>query len=71
MKHIVWILVVLLIVLHQDTWLWDDDSLLLGFLPMGMAYHIGISIAASIVWLLAVRYAWPTDAGDTDGGPVA
>jgi hypothetical protein len=71
MKHIVWILVVLLIVLHQDTWLWDDDSLLLGFLPMGMAYHIGISIAASIVWLLAVRYAWPADSGDADGGPVA
>ena len=71
MKTFIWILVLLLIVLHQDTWLWENDSLLFGFLPIGMAWHVGISIAAAIVWLLAVRFAWPTDAGDGNGGPVA
>jgi hypothetical protein len=25
--------------LHQDFWLWDDPTVLLGFLPIGLAYH--------------------------------
>ena len=66
MKYVVWILVALLVVLHQDVWYWDDDSLLFGFLPIGMAWHIGISIAASIVWFLAIQFAWPIDESETD-----
>lgn len=61
MKYLVWTLVVLLIIAHQDFWFWDAHELVLGFLPLGMAYHIGISIAAALTWLLAVRFAWPED----------
>lgn len=61
MKNVVWALVVLLIILHQDNWNWDKDTLVLGFIPVGLAWHAGISIAASTVWLLATLIAWPVD----------
>lgn len=59
MKAWIWGLVLLLIVLHQDNWNWEDDTLVFGFLPMGLAYHAVLSIACSIIWLLATIYAWP------------
>ncbi|MFT5299440.1 MAG: hypothetical protein ACI87E_001471 [Mariniblastus sp.] len=65
MKLIVWILVAVLIILHQDFWLWEDDSLVYGFLPIGLAYHIGISIAAAAVWLIACTFAWPEGVDDS------
>ena len=61
MKHVVWLLIVLLIVLHQDFWFWDDDRLLFGFLPIGMVYHMGLSVAAAVTWWLATQFAWPDD----------
>ena len=61
MKYLVWCLVLLLIVAHQDFWFWEAHELVFGFLPIGMVYHIGISLLAAITWLLAVRFAWPTD----------
>ena len=59
MKYLIWALVALLIVLHQDGWNWQDGSLVAGVLPIGLAYHVLVSLAASGVWLLAVTYAWP------------
>ena len=59
MKRVVWILIVVLMVLHQDIWFWHDGRLILGFMPLGLVYHIGLSIAAAVVWLLATRFAWP------------
>ncbi len=59
MQRAIWIMVGVLIVLHQDIWLWDNATLLFGFLPVSLAYHMGISIAAGVVWFLATRYAWP------------
>ena len=41
-------LVVLLLVLHQDNWLWNDGTLVFGFMPIGLLYHAGISMAASV-----------------------
>ncbi|MBI4717593.1 MAG: DUF3311 domain-containing protein [Planctomycetes bacterium] len=62
MKRFVTLLVLALIVLHQDFWHWDRiEPLVLGFLPIGLAYHAGLSIAAAVVWALAVRYCWPRD----------
>ncbi|QDV83634.1 DUF3311 domain-containing protein [Planctomycetes bacterium TBK1r] len=61
MKYLVWGLVVLLVVLHQDLWNWDNDRLVFGFMPVTLAYHAGISIAASVVWFLATKFAWPSD----------
>lgn len=57
-SRVVWILFAALLVLHQDFWNWDNRTLL-GFLPIGLAYHMGFSIAAALLWLLAVRCAWP------------
>jgi len=48
-----------LAILHQDFWWWGDRSLLLGFLPIGLAYHAGFSVAAGVLWALACRWAWP------------
>jgi hypothetical protein len=59
MKLVVWGLVLLLAVIHQDVWFWNDDRLVFGFLPITLAYHASISIAASIVWFLAINFAWP------------
>jgi len=62
-------LVLLLLILHQDNWNWDKADLVFGFIPIGLAWHAGISIAASATWLLATFIAWPKvvdyqDAGD-------
>jgi len=54
-------LVIVLLILHQDNWLWHNDTLLFGFMPIGLAWHAGISIAASFTWFLATRVAWPLD----------
>ncbi|MBM80756.1 MAG: hypothetical protein CMJ78_09200 [Planctomycetaceae bacterium] len=70
MQKLVWVLVVALIVLHQDCWNWQNGNLIFGFLPVGLAYHIVLSIAASAVWLLAVQYAWP-DHLDADDAATA
>ena len=49
---------VVLYLLHNDLWLWNDSRLVLG-LPAGLAYHIGFCIAASVVLTLLVIHAWP------------
>jgi len=51
-------LLVVLYLLHNDLWLWNDARLVFG-LPAGLAYHIGFSIATSAVLTLLVIYAWP------------
>lgn len=61
MKYAVWILIALLVVLHQDVWFWDDAQLLFGFLPVGLAYHMGLSLAAAAVWWFATLVAWPIE----------
>ena len=60
-KYWVWGLILGLVLLHQDVWFWADDRLVLGFLPVGLFYHICLSIGAVVCWLLAVKYAWPQD----------
>jgi hypothetical protein len=46
--------------LHQDFWNWKRiEPLVLGFLPMGLAYHAGYSILASILMAILVKLAWP------------
>jgi len=50
---------VVLTLLHQDFWLWDDRGLVLGFLPSGLAYHMVYSLAAAAFWVACIRWAWP------------
>jgi len=60
-RSIIWALVCALFLLHQDSWWWSDRSLVLGFLPIGLAYHAGFSLAAGLVWALACKFAWPDE----------
>ena len=60
MKWLLPLLVLVVILLHQDFWLWKNKSLVFGFLPIGLAYHVSYSILASLtIWVL-VRFAWPS-----------
>lgn len=52
-------LVVLLLILHQDNWFWTDDTLVFGFMPIGLFWHACISIGACLTWALATVIAWP------------
>ena len=47
-----------LVVLHNDLWQWDDPRIVLG-LPIGLTYHILYAVAASLLMLLLVSFAWP------------
>ncbi len=60
------LLAVILISWHQDYWLWDNGTLVFGILPMGLFWHICISLLAMLTWWLATRIAWPFDDGETD-----
>ena len=59
MRYTIWFLVLLLLILHQDNWLWENRTLVFGFMPIGLFYHACISVAAGITWYLATRFAWP------------
>ncbi len=50
---------VMLFILHHDFWNWDDKRLVFGFMPVGLAYHVGFSLAAASFWFLVTRFAWP------------
>ena len=61
MRKLIWILVVLLGVLHYDFWYWDDPTLVAGFVPVGLAYQAGYSVACGLLWAAAVFFAWPDE----------
>ena len=69
MKQIIWLLVATLIILHQDFWYWKDDTLFFGFMPIGLFYHVCLSIAAAVVWCLACLFAWPAGVDEFDNEP--
>ena len=58
---LVWLAVVVLFVLHQDFWWWNDGALVFGFLPVSLCYHAAFSLAAGLIWALANKFAWPED----------
>lgn len=60
-KKIITVIFCLLFVLHQDFWNWDNTGLVFGFLPVGLAYHAAFSIATALLWVAAVKWAWPSD----------
>lgn len=56
-----WLLFAVLVVLHHDWWFWNDPALVLGFIPIGLAYHVLLSIAAGCLWGWAAWNAWPPE----------
>jgi hypothetical protein len=61
-KRTRWILyaaIIVLYVLHNDWWFWDDPAIVLG-LPIGLTYHVGYNLAAAALLFLLVRFAWPS-----------
>jgi hypothetical protein len=53
-------MVLVLVVVRYDFWFWTDATLVFGFMPVGLFYHVMISLAAGVTWALVVRYAWPS-----------
>ena len=51
---------VVLYVLHQDFWFWRSARpLVFGFMPIGLFYQGCFSVAAALLMLLLVKFAWP------------
>jgi hypothetical protein len=61
MKKVVLILAILLGILHQDFWNWNNANLVFGFMPVGLAYHACYSLAAAALWAFAIKFAWPNE----------
>ncbi|QDT70095.1 hypothetical protein MalM25_30400 [Planctomycetes bacterium MalM25] len=61
MHQVVWGLVLLLLILHQDVWFWSDGTLVFGFMPIGLFFHACLSVAASVTWFLATKHCWPEE----------
>jgi hypothetical protein len=50
---------VLLFVLHQDSWWTDDQTLVLGILPVSLAYHVVWTLLVAVGWFLVAKLTWP------------
>lgn len=61
MRTLIWLLIIVLILVHQDFWYWNDSTLVFGFFPIGLLYHVGISLGATLLWYLATVFCWPND----------
>ena len=67
MKWLIYALLILLAVLHQDFWSWNDsETLWFGFMPVGLGYHALISMAAAALWALALRFCWPANVDESE-----
>jgi hypothetical protein len=72
MKKVVYLALLVLIVAHQDFWWWHThEPLVFGFIPIGLAWHAGISISAGLLGLLAVRFCWPHELDADEAAPAA
>ena len=34
---------------------------MLGCLPVGFAYHVVYTLVTALMWILAIKWAWPAD----------
>ena len=69
MKLTLIVLIALLLIFHQDNWYWNDGRLVWGFMPIGLFYHAGISLAAALVWLLTAIFLCPKEIDATGDAP--
>ncbi len=60
------LMVLIVYVLHQDFWNWRRfEPLVLGFLPIGLAYHAAYSVLAAATMAVLVKFAWPAHLENT------
>jgi presenilin-like A22 family membrane protease len=64
-RWILYIALVVLFLLHNDFWFWDNPKVVLG-LPIGLIYHIGFCVAATILMALMVNRVSPHHLRDED-----
>lgn len=75
-KGLIIIVFLVLVVLHQDFWNWDNANLVFGFMPVGLFYHACYSLTAALFWAIVMKVAWPSnleewaegDSDDAEGG---
>lgn len=60
---------VLLLILHQDFWWKNDATLVLGVLPVSLAYHVVWTLVVAVAWWLVTRFAWPADLDSASPAP--
>ena len=56
-RPLLYFLLFLLYLFHNDLWFWHDDRILLA-LPIGLLYHVGFCVAAALMMWLLVAHAW-------------
>ena len=59
MKWLAAALIAVMVVLHQDVWFWKDRTLVLGLVPIGLAYHVLFSCACACLMAFLVKTFWP------------
>jgi len=60
-KLLLSLLVLAVFFLHQDFWNWKNGGLVLGFLPVGLAYHAAYCVGAACLLAVLVKFAWPAE----------
>lgn len=54
-RWLLYALLLLLFLLHNDFWFWETSQLVLG-VPVGLLYHIGFCLAATLLMAALVKY---------------
>ena len=54
-RWLLYALLLLLFLLHNDFWFWETPQLVLG-VPVGLLYHIGFCLAATLLMAALVKY---------------
>jgi hypothetical protein len=65
-KILLYTALVILYLLHNDLWYWDDSRLIFG-IPIGLLYHVLYCIAATLMMIALVKFAWPQDLDVAEG----
>lgn len=56
-KWILYSLILLFLILHNDMWFWKSPQIVLG-LPIGLLFHILFCLGTSLLMYFIVKYAW-------------
>ncbi|MEM9481549.1 MAG: DUF3311 domain-containing protein [Verrucomicrobiota bacterium] len=56
----------IMLFMHQDFWWWEDDSLVLGFMPIGLAFHALFSVLCAVLGAIAILTIWPKELDEAE-----